>query len=423
MKRIKISHIEKIEGHGSFFADLLDGDIRKARFKVGEGARLIEAIIRGRNYEEAPYVASRICGICSVAHDLTGIKAVEDAFKIKITPQAERLRKLLILAEFIQSHAAHVFFLAMADFLRLETDLDLIKRKPKLAEEVLRIRNLGNKIKEVIGGRYLHMLTSKVGGFTKAPEDKDLRGILEIIPKTIEGAIDLILELQKLNYPKYERKMDFAALASGKEYALYGGDISFSGKTHLPRKFYLSLFEYERDDPAKAVQFEGKHYLVGALARINLHEEKLNKEAKKYVKFLGKLPNYNPIFNTYAQAVEIVHCLEEVQKLISEYLKDKSRKVLVDYKIRAGRGLGVTEAPRGTLFHDYTVDKYGQVKSANIITPTAQFLGNLDLDLKKFLEENLKIFPGGINKKRAERKNLIEIMVRAYDPCLTCAVH
>jgi coenzyme F420-reducing hydrogenase alpha subunit len=413
-KIIKISRIEKIEGHGGFFADLLNGDVRNARIKVGEGARLIEAIVRGRNYEETPYITSRICGICSVAHNLTAIKALEDAFEVEITPQAGRLRKLLILAEFIQSHAAHVFFLAMADYFRLDTDLNLIKKKPKLAGQVLLIRDLGNKIKEAIGGRYQHMLTSKVGGFTRVPEDKDLIGIQKMIEPAMKGAVDLVKELQRLKFPKYERQMDFAALSSKKDYALYDGDISFSGEIHSDWNFYEALFEEERRDPVKAVQFDEKYYLVGALARINLHPEKLNKEAKKYLKFLGKLPNYNTILNTYAQGVEIIHCLREAENLINDYLTDKSRKVFTKYRVKAGRGLGVTEAPRGLLFHDYTVDKYGQITRANIITPTAQLISNLEIDLKKFLGENL-------NKK--EQKRLIEMMVRAYDPCLTCAVH
>jgi sulfhydrogenase subunit alpha len=413
-KTIKISHIEKIEGHGSFLADLLGGDVRNARIKVNEGARLIEAIVRGRNYEEVPYVTSRICGICSVAHNLTSIKALEEAFKIKITDQAARLRRLLILAEFIQSHAAHVFFLSMADFFRLDNDIDLIKKKPKLAGEVLVIRDLGNRIKEVIGGRYLHMLTSKVGGFTKAPEDKDLMEIRKLIAPAMSGAIDLVKELQKLKFPKYERQMDFAALAS-RDYALYDGDILHGKRKYSNWNFYEALIETERQDAVKAVQFQGKYYMIGALARVNLHADKLNKEAKKYLKFLGKIPCYNSMLNVYAQGVEIIHCLEEVDRLILEFLGEKSRKVFTEYKVRAGRGLGVTEAPRGLLFHDYTVDKYGKITKSNIITPTAQFISNLELDLQKFLGEHLK------NKK--DRRRLIEIMVRAYDPCLTCAVH
>lgn len=415
MKTIKISHIEKIEGHGGFLANLLDGELDKAEFIVAEGARLVEAIIRGRNYEEGPYVASRICGICSVAHNLTGIKAIEDAFKVKITPQAERLRKILILAEIIQSHTAHIFFLSMADYFRADTDLELIKRKPKLANEVILIRNFGNKVKEAIGGRYLHMLTSKVGGFTKAPEDSDLMELQQMIDPAFAGAVDLMNELQKLNYIKYERKTDFSGLISPKEYAFYSGDISFSGKSYSAKKFYLNLVEKERKDPVKKVLFNGGHYMVGALARINLHAKNLNKEAKKYLEFLEPLPNYNTILNTYAQGVELIHCLEEIEKLIKEYLGDGSRKVFTKYKAKAGRGLGATEAPRGTLFHDYTIDKYGKILSANIITPTAQFLPNLEFDLKKFLGEHLK--------KKAARKKLIEIMVRSYDPCLTCAVH
>jgi coenzyme F420-reducing hydrogenase alpha subunit len=420
--KIKISHLAKIEGHASFFADMLAGDIKNAKMKIKVGARLIESIILNRNYIETPIVTSRICGICSVAHNITSIKAIEDALKVKINPQIERLRKVLVLAEPIQSHAAHLFFLSLSDFFKYESDVDLIKKYPDLAKKIILIRDFGNKIKDVVGGRDMHMIVTEIGGFRRVLDDKIIQKLIDETEGVLEAAIGVAKFFRALDYPKYERKVEFAGLVAPREYAFYDGMIGSTVESARPvKKFYKELSEKQTtDDPTKRASHLGKSFMPGAIARLNLSHKFLNPEAKKFLTFFekpnSKILTYNTFHNIYAQSIELVHCVEEVRKLLKEYLRDKSRNLMVKYTLKNGEGLGATEAPRGTLYHYYKIDKYGIIRACNIITPTAQFLDNLENDLDKYLNE------ANIKDER-DRKWKINMMVRAYDPCMTCATH
>jgi len=421
--KIKISHLAKIEGHASFFADMLAGDIKNAKLKITIGARLIESIILNRNYIETPIVTSRICGICSVAHNITSIKAIEDALKVKINPQIERLRKVLVFAEPIQSHAAHLFFLSLSDFFKYESDVDLIKKYPDLAKKIILIRDFGNKIKDVVGGRDMHMIVTEIGGFRRVLDDKIIRKLIDETEPVLEAAIGVAKFFRALDYPKYERKVEFAGLVAPREYAFYDGMIgSTAGSARPVKKFYNELSEKQAgDDPTKRASHLGKSFMPGAIARLNLSHKFLNPEAKKFLSFFDKPVNkkiltYNTFHNIFSQSVELIHCVEEVRKLLKEYLRDKSRSLMVKYTLKNGEGLGATEAPRGTLYHYYKIDKYGVIRACNIITPTAQFLDNLENDLEKYLSE------ADIKNER-DRKWKINMMVRAYDPCMTCATH
>lgn len=452
--KIKISHLAKIEGHASFFADMLAGDIKNAKLKITIGARLIESIILNRNYIETPIVTSRICGICSVAHNITSIKAIENALKVKINPQIERLRKVLVLAEPIQSHAAHLFFLSLSDFFKYESDVDLIKKYPDLAKKIILIRDFGNKIKDVVGGRDMHMIVTEIGGFRRVLPDKIIQKLIDETEPVLEAAIGVAKFFRALDYPKYERQVEFAGLVAPREYAFYDGNIGYHGPLSLAlsrsakggcapgakgrgelkvKDFYKELSEKQtKDDPTKRASHLGKSFMPGAIARLNLSHKFLNPEAKKFLAFFdkslsnspfgkgrgsgGKILTYNTFHNIFAQSVELVHCVEEVRKLLKEYLREKSRNLMVKYTLKNGEGLGATEAPRGTLYHYYKIDKYGVIRACNIITPTAQFLNNLENDLDKYLSE-AKI------KDERDRKWKINMMVRAYDPCMTCATH
>ncbi|MFA5413096.1 MAG: Ni/Fe hydrogenase subunit alpha [Patescibacteria group bacterium] len=420
--KIKISHLAKIEGHASFFADMLAGDIKNAKLKIVIGARLIESIILNRNYIETPIVTSRICGICSVAHNITSIKAIENALGVKINPQIERLRKVLVLAEPIQSHAAHLFFLSLSDFFKYESDVDLIKKYPDLAKKIILIRDFGNKIKDVVGGRDMHMIVTEIGGFRRVLDDKIIQKLIDETEPVLEAAIGVAKFFRALDYPKYERKVEFAGLVAPREYAFYDGVIGSTVESTRPvKKFYNELSEKQtKDDPTKRASHLGKSFMPGAIARLNLSHRYLNPEAKKFLSFFpkpnGKVLTHNTFHNIYAQSVELVHCVEEVRKLLKEYLRDKSRNLMVKYTLKNGEGLGATEAPRGTLYHYYKIDKYGIIRACNIITPTAQFLDNLENDLEKYLNE------ANIKDDR-DRKWKINMMVRAYDPCMTCATH
>lgn len=422
-KTLHINHLAKIEGHASFYADLLNGDIRSARLRIEQGARLIEGLIVGRYFEEAPMVTSRICGICSVVHNLASIKALEEAFGVKINPAVNLLRKILGFSEVIQSHTAHVFYLSLGDFLGEKNDINIAKRYPRLNQKVIFIRDFANQIKEVIGGRTLHLIASVVGGFSKAPDLSLLKNLLEKSKEALDFSLELADFFIKLKFPNFYRDFIFVGMIPKDGYNFFEGQIKTSQKKIFkPKVFYTQIVERLRTengqllDLLKEARYGEKAYMVGALARLNLNHQKMNKLARSYLKYFPSLPCFNTYYNVLAQVLEIVHSLEEVNFLLKEYLNNFSRVSLRQkFSLRAGEGLGVVEAPRGTLYHKYQVDRYGIIRQCNIITPTAQFVPNIEEDFIKILKETK-------NFSEAERKKRIAWLIRAYDPCMTCAI-
>lgn len=415
--KITIKHISKIEGHASFFGELKKGNMAAAKMATLEGARLIEGVLVGRNYMDAPLVTSRICGVCPVVHNLTSIKALEKAMKVKVSESTIVLRKLMQYAQLIQSHALHVYFMSLPDFYGKDSGLDIVRIAPKEARQALEIRDFGNKLTEVIGGRAVHPINSQVGGFLKLPSRERLHKSLKQTNELLDKALNLAHLISHKKFVDFERKTEYVSLSHGKEYAIYDGFVkSMAGWISTSDKFEKEVEEIQEAwDLIKRTKIKGRIYMVGALARVNNNWKQLNPIARAaflHMKF--KMPIYNSFYNIFCQSIEIIHCLEECQKLLKKYLGLKNVKLMVRYKVRAGKGCGAIEAPRGTLFHYYEMDKYGILKNVNIVTPTAQFINNLEADLSQF-----------IGHKKFTKKDYYKIgmMIRAYDPCMTCATH
>jgi len=419
MKTIKINYIHKVEGHTGFEAKIVNGKVNSARMDVKEGARLIEGILRGRKIEEAPIITSRICGVCPVVHNLTSIKAIENALGLKIPKQIINLRKLMQYGQIIQSHILHIFFLSISDYFNLENSLDLSKLYPKQLGYVIRIRDFANKIIETIGGRATHPISSIIGGFTKYPNKEKLKKILNEQLEILEISLELLDLFKKINFPKFERKTEFIALKNKKEYSIYDGKIVSNDRLNISVKKYISEFqEFQRyEEMVNLVKHKENSYMVGALARLNLSFNQLNKEAKNSLKKINFiLPNYNTFYNIPAQMIEVIHLIEESKKILEKILIQDFKKCRIDYQIKAGEGNAVIEAPRGILFHSYKIDGAGRIIKVNIISPTAQFLFNLEKDLEKYISSFKNL-----NFKEREKK--IKMLVRAYDLCISCAVH
>jgi len=418
--QIKINHIAKIEGHAGFMAHVVRGDVKLAKLEVQEGIRLMEGILIGRHYKDIPIVAQRICGICPVVHNLTSIKAVETAMRIKISPETEKLRIIMELGQIIHSHALHLFFLSLADFLDIENDIQLVKQYPEETKKAIRIREFGMDIVREIGGRVVHPLTNEVGGFKKIP---NIEGLQKIIAKT-EGIVADALLLgdffKKIKMPEFFRKTEYICLKQNGSYSFYDGDVVSSEGLHISvAKFETNFQELQKQrEVIKKVRHEGKSYMIGAIARMNINWEKLNPKAQAYLESLGiKIPDYNPFHNILAQMAEVVHCVFETEKLLKEFLHSDMNAVLTKkYEIREGTGVAAVEAPRGTLYYHVEVDNRGYVKNLNIITPTAQFLANLEDDIAEYLKTV-------VNLKGKEREKKLRSFIRAYDPCISCAVH
>lgn len=362
--KIKIDHIAKSEGHMGFMAHIIKGDIKSAKLEVHEGARLIEGLLIGRNYDEAPIITSRICGICPVVHNICSLKAMENALGIKISKQTKLLRELLLYAQIIQSHTLHLFMIS-GD------------------KKIIPIRDFINKFLEIITGRAIHPLTTMIGGFRKLPDKNELEKLMQTHSKVLNIALKLIPKFK--SQPNFSRKTEFRALSS-----IYGDEI---------KKMPLQTHETKKD----IVLRTNRATMPGAIARLNLYNYKLNNI---------KLPCYNTFYNIYAQAVETVHYLKEIKRLLPKKIKLKNTK----FKLKAGTGQAGCEAPRGTLYHQYEINKDGKILNAKIITPTAQFLNNLEADLKVYLKKDGKQ-PALLGREKAKD------LIRAYDPCISCAVH
>lgn len=401
-----------------FVADIVKGQVKEARLKVTEGARLIEGILIGRYYREAPEITSRICGVCPVVHNLTAIKALEAALDISVSDQTKDLRRLLMFGQMINSHCLHLFFFSLADFFGIKSDIDLIKKFPQKTEAALIVRDFGNLLVRTIGGRIIHPLRADIGGFRKLPSKDDLLMLQKQAKKVFPLARELGQLFASLTYPQLQRETEYISLATKSEYAIYDGDIKSSQGLNIPEeKFMFDIKEIERPQAvAKRPMHHEKSFMVGALARLNNNQSQLSKAAKQLLRDSDlKLPCFNPFYNILAQAIEIVHCIEKVNHLVENLLAKPLKDDKIDYQVKSGKGVGAIEAPRGTLYHYYKIDKQGLIEDCNIITPTAQNLANIEDDLKEFLPQ--------FKVRTSQRQEQVKMLVRAYDPCITCATH
>ncbi|OIO46811.1 MAG: hypothetical protein AUJ28_01820 [Parcubacteria group bacterium CG1_02_37_51] len=418
--RIQINHLAKMEGHAGFLGHILDNEVAKARIETQEGARLIEGMLIGRHFTDAPVITSRICGICPVVHNLTAIKALETALQIKVTQQTTDLRELMQYSQVIHSHALHLFFLSLPDFYGILNDLQLIKKHPKETEFTLRIRNWSTEMVKVVGGRTIHPIASEIGGFKVLPDVEDLKKLQSELPKIIQQATQLAKLFMKLKYPDFSRETEYLSLFSKEQYGIYHGRIKsnqtyaidieeFAGKITEIRKPYEAV---------KKAKLDGNSFMVGAIARLNNNHQQLQPLAKKLLQQTKiKLPTYNSFHNVLAQAIEVVHCLEASQKILDKIVDQGVQpETQQKYRVKASEGVGAVEAPRGMLFHYYRLDQDGLIRDCNVITPTAQFLYNLEDDLKIYL-------PDIKNMSDQERRQQIRLLIRAYDPCISCATH
>lgn len=423
--KIQINHIGKMEGHADFVAEILKGDVKSAKIITTEGARLIEGILIGRHFNEAPIITARICGICPVVHKLSSIKAIENAFNIKPTLQTIKLRKLLKLAQVIHSHALHLFFLSLPDFFGIENDLNFIKKYPKETQCAIKVRTWALKIIEVIGGRAVHPIACEVGGFKTLPTKSELNNLVSQYENILKDAMCLAHLVIKIRYPKFQRQTTFVSLTNKKEYAFYDGDIKIlesDGEIDYIKAKDFTKNIKEIEEPyraAKSATLDGEPFMVGALSRINNNHEQLNLLAKKLLnKLHWKFPQYNTFENITAQAIEVVHCLEEADKLLKDLVKNiKPEENQIKKPLnKEAVGIDAIEAPRGTLYHHYKIDKNGYITDCDIITPTASVLKNLEQDVMIYIPNVMKLPP----KKRSLK---IRALIRAYDPCIACATH
>ncbi len=411
--------VPKIEGHAAFYAHLKNGHVDKARIIGLENDRFVEKILLGRKYWEAPIITSRICGICPTIHNVTSTSAIERACGITATPQTKKLRQLMLSAQMVQSHSLHLYLLVLPDYVGASSSFELQKSHPELFKNAIILKKYADKILEVIGGRAVHPITSVPGGFKSYPAKSELVTLLEMSQEAITTARETVGLFASFQYPKFHREMIYSGLHMDIDYAFYEGNIRTSAGVIFKPEDYKSYI-YEELRPYTRAKFgtlKGQEMMVGAVARINLSKEHLDQRVQTMMTELNiKVPLDNPFDNILAQALENYHFALRSGELIEKFINDGIKPEHVRPPRKFGVGIGACEAPRGTLFHFYELDKNGDIIKCDIITPTVQSLASLERDIK-LMENMIK------DDKPQERNQQIEMLIRSYDPCITCATH
>jgi sulfhydrogenase subunit alpha len=419
--KIEVSPVSRVEGHGDLIINVKDKKIEKLIFRIPESPRFFEAMLVGKKYDEPSHITSRICGICSVAHTCASIKATERAFNIKPTEQTIDLRKLVYHHENIQSNALHVYFLAAPDFFGVGSVIPLVETHPEVVNIALRTKKMANDMVRIIGGRAVHPIRTVIGGFTKLPTEEEMVGMRKILSASYLDLEKTLEILKTFDIPDFERETEYISISDAVDYALYDGDIKSSDGWVIDDQKYLDKINEKvvKHSTAKHCWASRDSYMVGALARFNNNHEKISQKAKIYAEELGlKAPCYNTYMNNIAQFVEIVHGVDDSIRLIDKILEEglDDDKAIVDIKPGSGRGVGVVEAPRGLLIHDYTYDNEGRIKKANLIIPTNMNYANMEQDMQSLV-------PAIIGKNEDEIRLACEMMIRAYDVCISCSTH
>jgi len=416
---IDIHHVTRVEGHGNIVVDAANGELQKCDLEIVETPRFFEAMLRGRPFSEASHITSRICGICAVGHATASLRATENALGIEPSPQTQLLRRLNFLGEMLDSHVLHAYMLVAPDFLNVGSVIPLAKSAPDVVLRALRMKKLAGDTCKHICGRHTHPIAMTVGGFTHFPTAENLYELRERYEAARPDVAETVALFQSLPMPQFTRHTEFIALRNEPDYGFIDGEIVSTDGGVWPIEQYRDVTnEYiVEHSSAKHTKNQRESYMVGALARFNVNYDLLHPVAKEAAEALGIKPICaNPFMNTVAQVVEIAHCIEEGIELIDELLK---REIAWEEPVPpsqlSGKGVGSCEVPRGILFHEYEIEK-GKIVNANCIIPTGQNLANIEADMRALV-------PTILDKPQEEIAHSLEMLVRAYDPCISCSTH
>lgn len=418
---LAVHHVTRVEGHGNIVLDLQDGRLTRCDLEIVESPRFFEVLLKDRPYEEAPRITCRICGICSVGHATASVQAVESALGVKPGPRTRALRRLNMCGEWLQSHVLHAYFLVAPDAFGVPSVIPLADTRPEVVGRALRLKRLGNAVCYAVSGRHVMPISYQAGGMSHWPapaELETLRADLEAARPDVEATVELFAAL---TWPDVAREAEcLAALDEDGAYPLMGGPLhSGTGKTFAPRAYREALREYlVEHSAAKHVKGQEGTLRVGALARFNLASDRLHPRARRAAEALGLAPGLtNPFLYTAAQVVEAVHVFEEAIALCGALLADPAPEERAPIgRPRGGEGVGICEVPRGTLVHEYDIGADGRIRRANCIIPTGQNLAAIEEDLRAFV-------PAIAEQPEREIAHFAEMLVRAYDPCISCSVH
>jgi sulfhydrogenase subunit alpha len=418
VKTIKVDVLARVEGEGGLYIKLKGDQVQDVKLKIYEPPRFFEALLRGRDFSEAPDITARICGICPVAYQMSAVHAMEDAFGVQVDGQLRALRRLLYCGEWIESHTLHVYMLHAPDFLGYPDVIQMAKDHPQIVQRALQLKKTGNEVVTLLGGREIHPINVRVGGFYKLPSRGDLNALAERLKWARDAALATVRFVAGLSFPDFERNYIFVALRHPDEYPFNGGRIVSSDGLDIPIGEYETHFAEEHVQHSNALHSVFKQhgaYFVGPLARYSLNFDRLSPLAQQCARDAGLGPVCrNPFKSIIVRSVETVYACDEAIRIIEQY--EPPEKPAVAVQPRAGAGCGCTEAPRGILFHRYRLDANGTILEAKIVPPTSQNQRIIEQDLEEFVLRYLHLPDKDLQWQ-------CEQAVRNYDPCISCATH
>jgi sulfhydrogenase subunit alpha len=417
-RRITSAALARVEGEGAMSVVIRDGDVEDVKLRIYEPPRFFEALLRGRSFTEPPDITARICGICPVAYQLSACAAIEDACDVSVPEPIELLRRLIYCGEWVESHGLHVAMLHAPDFLGYDGPIEMSRDHPRVVERGLQIKKAGNSIVELIGGRAIHPVNVRVGGFHRAPSRRELEPLARRLEQARELALEAVQWTSTLDFPDQEEAYEFVALSHPDRYPIEGGRLASSGGLDLAPAEYDEHFVEQQVAHSNALHSRlrgGGSYLCGPLARYGLNSSRLSPLAREAAAAAGLGPVCrNPFQSIVVRSVEILYAFDEALRLIDSY--EEPERPAVDVELRAATGYGWTEAPRGLLYHRYRLDADGTVLDAKIVPPTSQNQLRIEEDLYDVVRANVQLDDDRLRQR-------CEQAIRNHDPCISCSTH
>ncbi len=417
-KTIKVGYLARVEGEGALHATIRDGEVKEAKLSIFEPPRFFEAFMRGRDFREAPDITARICGICPVAYQMSAVHAMEAACGVQINEPLRQLRRLLYCGEWIESHTLHVYMLHAPDFLGYEGAIEMAKDHREVVERGLKLKKAGNDIVALLGGREIHPINVRVGGFYRLPDKRALRELAEKLKWARDAALETVRWTASLDFPHLHRDYELVSLHHPDEYPFSDGRIVSNRGVDIPFDEYDDIFEEHHVEHSTALHARVKArgaYFVGPMARFALCYDQLSPLTKEAAKEVGIGPDCrNPYKSIAIRSIEILYACDEALRILESY--EAPDAPAIEVEPRAGVGRWATEAPRGMLYHRYEIADDGAIRTAQIVPPSSQNQPSIEEDLRAVLTDNIDMADDDL-KWRCEQT------IRNYDPCISCSVH
>ncbi|MGK2940228.1 MAG: Ni/Fe hydrogenase subunit alpha [Immundisolibacter sp.] len=417
-RTIEVNYLARVEGEGALHLRIEQDRLVAAQLRIFEPPRFFEALLRGRDFREAPDITARICGICPVAYLMSACAAMEDLCGVEVSAPIADLRRLLYCGEWIESHVLHIFMLHLPDFMGYPDAVSIARDHPELVRMGLRLKKAGNAIVALLGGREIHPINVRLGGFYRAPKRADLLALRAELEWALGAAEQTVARVSALAFPDFERDYEFVALRHPEHYPMNTGRLVSSRGVDLPVTGYDDYLHEHHEVHSTALQSRtasGGVVHLGPLARYALNRDRLTPRARAAADAAGLGAQVcNPFRSIVVRAVEVVLAFEEALRLVDAYREFDPPALPVE--LRPGVGYGATEAPRGTLYHRYTVDQDGLITDAKIVAPTAVNQAVIEADLRHYLEPNLHLPDDTL-------RGVCETAIRNYDPCISCSAH